>query len=53
MLCNIKYVHVAPANTGGLIDYSLYSGHLQYPKNDPSTEIIKLLSIINLKKVAT
>ena len=33
MLCTMKYVHAAAANTGGLKDYSFYSGHLQF-QND-------------------
>ena len=34
MLCNIQCAYAAYANAVGLIDYSLYSVHLQYPQND-------------------
>ena len=33
MLCSIEYVHSAPAEAGGLIDYLLYTVHLKYPQN--------------------
>ena len=32
MLCNIRKVHVVPANAGRLIGNLLYSEHLKYPK---------------------
>ena len=28
MLCNLKYAYAAPADAGGLTDYSFYSGQL-------------------------
>ena len=33
IICCVIKVHAVPANAGGLIGYSLYSGHLKYPQN--------------------
>ena len=49
MLYIIRYMHAAPANAGGLIGYSLYNGHLKYPKTikwRPRTTINALSQLV-------